>query len=796
MAAYRLAARSLFLLLSLQAVPLFAASFVVPRDRDLVGRSDAIVIGTALESHSQFTPEGGVETITTISIEQTIRGKVESTINVAEPGGSIGGFSTVVAGAPRFSDGEKVLLFLKRTALDRWSVADLAVGKFTFSSDAAVPLLERDADEVVGWDPDLKPHEEKTRAAAPFLRFLRDVQAGNTDVPEDYFVKQPVVRLRPKAAATIVPEVAPYTATSYTMLISGSQGGRWAVFPNAVTFFSGTTQEPGAPGGGSTAISAAFASWNNDCGSNVNYVYGGTDNGTHTQGLHGPDGANTILFERDLSAWGVTPFTCSANGYSGTLGLGGITTASGTNVVNGETFATTQEADVEMNRGIANCTLLFNNGDFNSAVTHEVGHTLGFRHSDQNRSSGAACSTDPSLECSNQAIMKSFISTGLNAALQAWDQHAVQAVYPGNVCAPGAPPPPPPPTCTPPSITSQPQSATITSGGSVTLSVSATGTATLAYQWYTGTASNTSSPIPGGTGSSITVSPTSTTNYWVRVSNGCGTADSGTATVTVNAPPTNSLPSAHFTNSTSNPEWKSVGAGDFSGDGRPDILFQNTSTGQLVVWFMNGTTVLSNANFLPTVSSTNWRVAAVADFNRDGKPDILFQNTASGQLVVWLMNGMQVVSNSNFLPTVSSTNWRIVGAADFNGDGNTDILFENTAGGQMVVWLMNGLSVVSNSNFLPTVSSTQWLAVAVADLNGDGSPDIVFRHQSLGMNVVWLMNHLTVASNSNFLPTVSDLNWRITAAADFSGDGKPDLLWQNSATLQNAFWYMNGLTPF
>src|SRR5262249_5866167 len=146
------------------------------------------------------------------------------------------------------------------------------------------------------------------------------------------------------------------------------------------------------------------------------------------------DGANTVLFERNLTSFGASAFTCSSNSYSGVLGIGGITLASGTNQLGSETFFSIVEGDVEMNQGIANCTLLLttNVGDWNSAVTPEPGHTLGFRHSDQTRDSLSACSTDPSLECSNSAIMNSFVIHGLNAVLQTWDQHAVAAVYPGN----------------------------------------------------------------------------------------------------------------------------------------------------------------------------------------------------------------------------------------------------------------------------------------------------------------------------------------------------------------------------
>lgn len=78
----------------------------------------------------------------------------------------------------------------------------------------------------------------------------------------------------------------------------------------------------------------------------------------------------------------------------------------------------------------------------NSAVTHEAGHNLGFRHSDQTRADdpSIARTIDATLECSNTAIGKAFITTGLNGALQAWDQHAIDAVYLGSsATAPAAP---------------------------------------------------------------------------------------------------------------------------------------------------------------------------------------------------------------------------------------------------------------------------------------------------------------------------------------------------------------------
>jgi uncharacterized protein YkwD len=92
-----------------------------------------------------------------------------------------------------------------------------------------------------------------------------------------------------------------------------------------------------------------------------------------------------------------------------------------------------------------------------------------------------------------------------------------------------------------PKIASQPKDKTISSGQAATLSVTATGTSPLAYKWYQGTSGNTSSPIGGATGASYTTPAlTSTTRYWVRVSNGAGSVDSEDATITVSAPEGNS----------------------------------------------------------------------------------------------------------------------------------------------------------------------------------------------------------------------------------------------------------------
>jgi len=88
-----------------------------------------------------------------------------------------------------------------------------------------------------------------------------------------------------------------------------------------------------------------------------------------------------------------------------------------------------------------------------------------------------------------------------------------------------------------PQFTQQPASQTVPSGQSATLTAVAN-TAGVTYQWYVGTSGSTTSPVSGATGSSLTITPTSNTSYWVRATSSCGrTVDSATATITLCSPP-------------------------------------------------------------------------------------------------------------------------------------------------------------------------------------------------------------------------------------------------------------------
>ncbi|MBV9069653.1 MAG: hypothetical protein JO093_09745 [Acidobacteria bacterium] len=92
--------------------------------------------------------------------------------------------------------------------------------------------------------------------------------------------------------------------------------------------------------------------------------------------------------------------------------------------------------------------------------------------------------------------------------------------------------------CDPPFILGidQPKSSTVGIGRPAQLSVKASGSGPLTYQWFTGASGLVNFPLPGGTGPTFTTSALNdTTSYWVRVTNPCGSVNSQTATVNVSA---------------------------------------------------------------------------------------------------------------------------------------------------------------------------------------------------------------------------------------------------------------------
>jgi hypothetical protein len=224
-------------------------------------------------------------------------------------------------------------------------------------------------------------------------------------------------------------------------------------------------------------------------------------------------------------------------------------------------------------------------------------------------------------------------------------------------------------------------------------------------------------------------------------------------------------------------------------DKEADLLFAHTD-GTLAVWLMDDVDLVSAQLLSPSNAGPGWRIAATGDMNKDGKMDIFFQHT-DGTLAVWYMNSINLVNAELLSPENSGSGWQVVAAADFNLNGAIDLLFQHTDG-SLAAWYMNGKSLVSAEYLNPSApSDVNWRVIGVDDLNRDGKFDLVFQQQVTGDLAAWYMNGLSLTSGTLLNPANPGAGWKAKVVADYSGDGRPDLIFQNGADL--AIWYLDGV---
>ena len=269
---------------------------------------------------------------------------------------------------------------------------------------------------------------------------------------------------------------------------------------------------------------------------------------------------------------------------------------------------------------------------------------------------------------------------------------------------------------------------------------------------------------------------------------------------------------------------------NFNGDGKADILWQNDS-GLPAIWTMDGTNITGGA-VLPNPGPT-WHVAAAADFNGDGKSDILWQND-SGLPAIWTMDGTNITGWSR--PAQSWTyvacrcggrfqrrrqvrhslaeRQRLAGDLDHGRHQHHRLERPCPIRGLPGMSLRRPISTATASptSFGRTTAACRrsgrwtaptspagaalpnpgptWHVAAAADFNGDGKSDILWQNDS-GLPAIWTMDGTNLTAGAA-LPNPGP-TWHVAAAADFNGDGKSDILWQNDSGLP-AIWTMDGTT--
>lgn len=243
---------------------------------------------------------------------------------------------------------------------------------------------------------------------------------------------------------------------------------------------------------------------------------------------------------------------------------------------------------------------------------------------------------------------------------------------------------------------------------------------------------------------------------------------------------------------------------DFNGDGRDDILWRNTVTGQISNWLgeSDGGFFINDGAALFT-ASTSTQVIAIGDFDGDSFADLLLRNVDNGVIGVRLGTPSGAFTlDSNFsrggFGNEVDVAWTVLGAGDFNGDGRDDLLWRNTQTGAISNWLgsSNGDWVVNDAAALTTALASENF-VGIGDFNGDGRDDIVtvFNSGSVGSYTLsFVLPNGALEPEDPFTGFGIPLDWQIAGVGDFNGDGRDDLLWRNSVTGAVSNWlYAGGL---
>lgn len=221
-----------------------------------------------------------------------------------------------------------------------------------------------------------------------------------------------------------------------------------------------------------------------------------------------------------------------------------------------------------------------------------------------------------------------------------------------------------------------------------------------------------------------------------------------------------------------------VAVGDFNGDGKADLVTANVDANTLTVLLGDGNAHFRQAKGSPVATESGPYGVVVADFNRDGKPDLAVANSGAHNVSILLGDGSGRFRSARDSPIAVGPRPVALAVADFDGNGKLDLAVANSAGSSISILLGDGAGGFTTAPQSPYKTGRIPVAVAVADCNGDGKPDVIVANE-ISNTVSWLAGDEAGGFGARTDLEVGSRPFAV-AAADFNNDKKPDLVTANS----------------
>lgn len=217
--------------------------------------------------------------------------------------------------------------------------------------------------------------------------------------------------------------------------------------------------------------------------------------------------------------------------------------------------------------------------------------------------------------------------------------------------------------------------------------------------------------------------------------------------------------------------------GDMDGDGRADLVYRAANTGMWVLRRSTGTAFGSPELLGRWNAAVNWSNVALADVDGDGDRDIVARRPANGDWHVGLYarSPSSTIVSLVFGNFTTGVSWANLTVADFDGDGRADVVGRNPA--TNVWWLGQSTGAAfTNVRLGQFAAGVNWTSVGLGDVDGDYDLDVIARNPTTGDWIVGRNDGGAAIVQIAFGHWPTTVAWQLVTVGDYNGDGRADIV--------------------